>query len=293
MTLPEFIGLGPGRTGTTWLHRVLEGRVNLPYGVKETQFFSTFYNKGIGWYAYHFRYADAHRKTAEICPYFADPLARDRIKEYLPGCRFILTFRDPVERAYSAYKLMRRYVWARGSFEEVFANRPHLVRGNRYASLLRGWFEKFGRENFLVTLYDDLRAEPQPYLDRVCGFMGIEPIALMDGARAGGDVNAYQRSPRNRRLAQNARHVLYWLRGRQAYGTINLLERAGMWEFCFGRGDEFPPLSPEIDARMRQFFLPEIEALELLINRDLSAWKSTPACSPPLRMSGASPAAGP
>ncbi len=85
--LPEIIGAGPGRTGTTWLHRVLEGRVDLPYGVKETQFFNTFYDKGIDWYAHHFRYATGDRKIAEICPYFFHPLAPDRIKAHIPNCR--------------------------------------------------------------------------------------------------------------------------------------------------------------------------------------------------------------
>ena len=60
----------PAGTGTTWLHRVLEGRVDLPYGVKETQFFTNYYDKGIEWYARHFRYATGERKIVEICPYF-------------------------------------------------------------------------------------------------------------------------------------------------------------------------------------------------------------------------------
>jgi hypothetical protein len=46
------------RTGTTWLHRMLEGHVDLPQGDKKTQFFTTFYSKGIDWYAHHFRYVN-------------------------------------------------------------------------------------------------------------------------------------------------------------------------------------------------------------------------------------------
>ena len=112
--LPEIIGAGPGRTGTTWLHRVLEGRVDLPYGVKETQFFNTFYDKGIDWYARHFRYATGERKIAEICPYFFHPLAPARIKAHIPNCRIITTLRDPVDHSFSAYKLVLHFAWARG-----------------------------------------------------------------------------------------------------------------------------------------------------------------------------------
>ena len=36
--------------------------------------------------------------------------------------------------------------------------------GNQYASHLEGWFENFGRENVLVTMYDEMRSEPQSYI---------------------------------------------------------------------------------------------------------------------------------
>ena len=273
LRLPEFIGVGPGRTGTTWLHRVLEGHVDLPYGVKETQFFNTFYEKGIDWYLHHFRYANGSRKIAEICPYFIDPDARDRIKLHIPNCKIITTLRNPVDHSYSAYKLLRHYVWARGSFEEVLNTRPHLDRGNRYAFYLKGWFDKFGRENVLVTMYDELRVDPQSYLDRVCDFVGIAKISLANRGQVGDDVNAYERAPKNRKLAQNARHVMWWLKSHQAYGAINLLDRTGVWQYCYGRGEKFPPLSPEQEASLRERYRPEVEALEELLKIDLSAWK--------------------
>ncbi len=273
LRLPEFIGVGPGRTGTTWLHRVLEGHVDLPYGVKETQFFNFFYDKGIDWYARHFRYATGARKIAEICPYFVTPQARERIKLHIPNCKIITTLRNPVDHSYSAYKLMRHYVWTRGSFEEVLNTRPHLDRGNRYAFHLKGWFDTFGRDRVLVTLYDELRASPQDYLNKVCDFVGIDRIALGGRTEVGDDVNAYERAPKNRKLAQNARHAMWWLKRRQAYTTINLLERAGVWKFCYGRGEKFPPLTFEQEAMLRERFKPEVDALEDLLKIDLSAWR--------------------
>ena len=127
--LPEIIGAGPGRTGTTWLHRVLEGRVDLPHGVKETQFFNTFYDKGIDWYARHFRYATGQRPIVEICPpYFLRTEALDRIKIHIPHCKVIATMRDPVDRLYSIYKQLR-YTGAtgRGTFEETLAGWPSMA----------------------------------------------------------------------------------------------------------------------------------------------------------------------
>jgi hypothetical protein len=270
--LPSIIGAGPGRTGTTWLHRVLEGHVDLPYGVKETQFFSRYYDKGIDWYARHFRYAGGERPIVEICPYLFDPFAPDRIKTHIPNCRVITTLRDPVEHSFSAYKMIAHYAWVRGSFEEALKSRPNLG-GNRYAFYLSKWFDTFGRQNVLVTMYDELRAEPQKYLNRVTDFMGIERIALSARPEIGDDVHSFDRAPKNLRLAKRATRLMYWFKGRQAYGTINFLDRCGVWDFCHGRGEPFGRMTPEQEERLRKRNLPEIEALEELLGIDLSAWK--------------------
>ena len=272
--LPEFLGIGPPRTGTTWLHNVLEGHVDLPYGVKETLYFTTFYDRGFDWYAHHFRYATGERKVAEVCPYFFDTVTLDRIKTIMPNCKFIVTMRDPVDRLYSMYKALRYSAEARrGGFEHTLSVWPSMAKGNRYASHLQGWWHHFGRENVLVTMYDEMRSDPQRYVDRVTEFVDIDRIDLAKRPQIGDDVNAFKRAPKNRRLARKAWKVKYWLKGRQAYGVVNLLERTGVWDFCAGRGELYPPLTLEQDARLRARYLPEVEALEELLRIDLSSWK--------------------
>src|SRR5215472_11550309 len=172
--LPNFIAVGVGRAGTTWLHEVLTGHVGLPYGVKETDFFLRKYGNGLDWYRSFFRHCATELPILEICPtYFSSTEARQRIKLHIPDCRIICTFREPVDRAYSHYKLMRHNVWTRASFEEVVNDSREIAEMNRYAHNLRGWRQTFGRENVLVCLYDDLECNPQAYLDTVCNFIGI------------------------------------------------------------------------------------------------------------------------
>jgi Sulfotransferase domain len=271
--LPQFLAVGPGRTGTTWLHEALEGRVDLPYGVKETQFFNYMYDKGFDWYVWHFRYATGTRPVGEICPYFAEPLAPGRIKQHLPDCRIIICLRDPVDRAYSNYKLLRAYAWARGPLEEVIETRPHLDHDSHYAEHVKRWFDTFGRDRVLITWYEDLASHPQEYLDRFCEFTGIEKFTAPKLGSGDKRINEFSGPPRSRRVAQNARHVLYWLRDKRAYRTINALENAGVWNYCFSGPVPYPRLTPEQDAMLRQRYLPEVEALEKLLDCDLSRWK--------------------
>jgi hypothetical protein len=58
---------------------VLKGHVNLPAGIKETDFFTTNYSKGIEWYAHHFRNPDGPWPFGEINPYFGFREAAERI----------------------------------------------------------------------------------------------------------------------------------------------------------------------------------------------------------------------
>ncbi len=275
--LPDFIAVGPQRTGTTWLHEVLQGHVGLPRGTKETDFFTKNYSRGIEWYRKFFRGYAKEVPVGEIDPnYFSSEQALERIALHIPRAKIICSFRDPVERLYSSYRVMRRDAWTRVGFEETIATNRVVKESTRYTHYLRRWQESFGADRVLVCLYDDLVASPQAYLDRICEFI-CGPRILIEGRPLAAErVNTVVQAPRSRKLAQNARNARDWMRVNRWHRTSKLLDRLGVWRFCFGRGEEFPPLDPEVDARLRREFLAEIEEFEERIGRDLSAWKQGP-----------------
>jgi len=283
--LPDFIAVGPQRTGTTWMHQVMKDHVGLPRGTKETDFFLKNFSRGLPWYLDYFRGYPAGLPIGEIDPnYFGEEDARDRIARTIAHCRIIVTLRDPVERAYSSYRVMRRDAWTRVGFEETVAKNRIIAESSRYAHHLARWQERFGHERVLVCFYDDLEASPQKFLDPICDFIGVPRIVVAGAAIAHERVNTVVRAPRSRKLAQNARNARDWMRRRRWHRAIDLLDRAGVWNFCFGGGEEFGPLDPQVEARLREHFRPEVEALERMLGRDLSAWKG-PRASAPARAS--------
>ena len=272
--LPDFIAVGPPRTGTTWLYRVLSGRVGLPRETKETDFFSDHYARGLEWYLDFFRDCQPELPIGEISPnYFAAPQAPQRIAVNIPGCRIICTLRDPVDRLYSFYRLMRHNGWTRLTMAEVAESCGQAVEAGRYVHYIRRWCELFGTGRVLVLLYDDLETAPQRFLDTFCEFIGIAPIALEGSPLLNKRVNSVTRGPRSALLAERAYKLQGWLEGRQANLTLALLRKAGVWRFSFRGGGEFGPLDYELDRRLRERFRPEVEALEAMLGRDLSAWK--------------------
>jgi hypothetical protein len=272
--LPDFIAIGPPRTATTWLHEVLTGRVCLPANIKETDFFTRFYDRGIEWYASYFRDCDGARPVAEIDPmYFASPDARERIAKDLPGCKIIASFRDPVERAYSNYRLLRRITTTKVDFERAATTRGDLVESSRYGTHLESWLNPFGRERVLVLIYDDLESDPQGFLDTVCDFIGIARFPVSASPVGAEKVNTVATQPPSPRLAKLARSVVRGLADRHYHRAAGWVRERSIVRYMLEGGDPFPPLTEDVVSRMREFYRPEVEKLERLIGRDLSAWK--------------------
>ena len=180
LRLPTFIHVGPPRTGTTWLHEVTKGHIGLP-SKKETGFFDGRYELGIDWYCSLFGEYPADVPGGEFCPsYFSNTVARERIKELIPDCKIIVTFREPAARLYSMYRLNRL---SRNPVKDTFKGywRFPINCGAdlcNYATNLKRWQAAFGKQRVLVLFYEDLSANPQTYLDTVCDFIGARRIPL-------------------------------------------------------------------------------------------------------------------
>ena len=271
--LPDFIAVGPQRTGTTWLHQALAGHVGLPT-IKETDFFSNHFAKGLGWYLAYFADCPVERPMGEVDPnYFGDVQARERIAATVPRCKIVVSLRDPTERAWSSYRTMRRDEWARYGFEETVMRNEIIRESSRYAFHLAAWQRLFGSERVLVMLYEDLEANPQAYLDRICAFIEAPAIKISDTPGADARVNAVTHAPRSPRIARNARNARDWMREHRWHRTLGLLETMGVWRWAFSGGEEFGQMDAAIEERLRTHFRPEVEALERLIGRDLARWK--------------------
>lgn len=279
LRLPDFIGVGPGRTGTTWLHEVLKDHVALPK-VKETHFFKNYYSNGMEWYADLFSNVSPGIPVGEICPdYFNSASARERIAKELPNCKIICGLRDPVDRLYSYYRKIRPLWGIEASFEGTLEHYPNMMEDHCCASRLKAWQDQFGPENVLVLFYQDLESDAQGYIDSVCSFINISRIDLEFSPVGNERVNNTDnlRAPWNRRLALTSGMVYGWLRDKRFNRILHIWQKSPLWQFCLGGGKPYEPLSPEAQKRLREYFRRDIDELEQLTHRNLSAWKNPAA----------------
>ncbi len=114
MTLPNFIVIGPGKTGTTWLYQCLAAHpgIKLARNTKETVFFADYYDRGLGWYEKFFEGLDGAAAIGEVSnTYFFTPEAPARIAAAVPKVKLIAFLRNPVERVVSLYLFRLRNGW--------------------------------------------------------------------------------------------------------------------------------------------------------------------------------------
>jgi hypothetical protein len=111
--------------------------------------------------------------------YFWLPGAAGAIRATVPGARLVFLLRDPAERAFSQH-LAAKYYDPRMTFRECFLAGPDTKWGiwqeaGRYGTHLQRFFDLFPRNQILVHLYDDYRADPGAVLRSILSFLGVDP----------------------------------------------------------------------------------------------------------------------
>jgi hypothetical protein len=275
----HFLGIGPARTATTWLHNVLQAKTNLPVSVKETRFFDMYFHRGVGWYQAQFGTIREDLPIGEMAPTsFHLPTVQQRVRQLAPDAKIICSLREPIERLYSLYRYKRHLANFRWDFARAVVDDLEMSESMLYAKHLRLWIEGFGRANVLVLLYEDLRRNPQAYVEQICQFIGIPRFQLEASATISVNGSEQLRPPQNY-LAARAINLASWLISDLRLSPVfALFRRAGLKELLLPRvvrfDKEFEPLDPAFVSQLRERLAPEIDALEEIIGRDLSSWKA-------------------
>lgn len=191
----NFLIAGVQKGGTTALFDYLSDEPGVSLSrVKEVHFFD---DDALDWSRplydpYHARFgAPDGRPRGEATPnYLYWPRSLERIAAYNPAMRLIVILRDPVERAWSHWKME----YARGAETQPFAwcirqGRQRLfdaepwghhrefsyVERGFYGEQMERLFGLFPREQVLVLRSQDLRDDPAAALARIRRFLGLAP----------------------------------------------------------------------------------------------------------------------
>lgn len=128
---------------------------------------------------------------------FESKEAPKRILQDNPKAKIIFILRNPVERAFSQYKMSQKKGWEKASFEKALeleeariadgAKMASGFNGHNYAfqrlgyrsrglyvNYMKQWFAEFPKENILVLNSDSFFQNPDAVFDNICQFLKID-----------------------------------------------------------------------------------------------------------------------
>lgn len=266
------------KAGSTSLARYLMNhpRVFMARG-KEVHYFDRHFDRGVDWYAGHFKEAPPNLALGEATPnYLYWKEAVRRMATIVPRAKLIAILRNPVDRAYSHYWHER----ARGRetldfeqaieaesdrlaspAEDVRMRFSYLDQG-RYLDQLLYVTRHFPPGALLPILFEDLRQDPAGVFRAVCRFLDVDAAVLPDnvGKRYNEFIAFRSLVIRNlsRRLSSQPRGLR--LLGR-ALGRLN------------ARRGPYPAMARRLRATLVRHYAEANRALASWLGRDLSAWE--------------------
>jgi hypothetical protein len=215
--LPDFLIIGAAKGGTTSLYAWLGAHPFVrPATQKQVHYYDENLRRGLAWYRSHFplegERAAFEREnsrpflTGEATPTYLSYGFRTagRIARDVPDVKLIVTLRNPVDRAYSHYQMVRRWKGEPLPFEQAVAAEELRLAGeldrmradsrvrswpyrnwaylgrSRYADEIEPWFEHFPRERFLFIKAEELSTNPAATVGVVHDFLGLPSDSLQE-----------------------------------------------------------------------------------------------------------------
>lgn len=289
----DYIGIGVRRGATSWIQRCLTEHPQVCGSInKELSFLNDpiKYNQGIAAYAACFPGCKDGQIKGEYTPgYLPSEEAINLIKKWFPKVKFLVCFRNPIERAYYHYIFHKtEEKTAAKTFEDAIKDRalkPYYIDTGFYYSQLKKWFDVFPRENFLVLIHDDIKKDPVKFIQGIYKFLGIDASFVPPSVHTEIDwaaKNALKIPFLNLTIVKVKRFLFHhpkifklFVVPARFFKMNRLVERIRKGNYRKeGRERSERPSIPEGTRKyLQDLYREEIKNLEKLINRDLSFWR--------------------
>lgn len=278
---PNFLVIGANKAGTTSLHNGLSKHPDVFMSpIKEPMYFRYGYSneplirgeerfqKGTIYKreAYEELFKGVRKEKAigeSSTTYLANPECAKRIYDYNPGMKIIVILRNPIDRAFSNYRMyvdwgLENKPFSRVVSDELSGKKVNQPQGRKYLELgkyyesIREYLNVFGEDQVKVFLYEDFK-EPRKLYKQVFNFLEVEPAF---------DPSMDQRLNISNKKSYNP--------------YVRLLQTKVIYKLKLNKYFNLSILMPHLDAStkgvLQQYYEQEILKLQPLIGRDISHW---------------------
>lgn len=275
--LPTFVVIGAKKSGTTSLHRYLDGhpQVWLPKDKRLEFFTDVNWHRGTPWYESQFAAAGAAPARGEITTSYARyPLVGDvaaRMHAVVPHVRLVYVVREPLRRIESHYRYARTEGWETRPIDDaVLGNLAEFVAPSQYAFQLGHYLEHFDRSQLLVVVSEDLRDDRAATMATIFDFLGVDagvvPDELKRTYHRGEDLRRPPSAVRRLRSSRAYRAV----RPRLPSGLRDRAWRAATQEVSYS--PEELTLAPSTREELLQHLRPDLVRLRDIMGGSFHCW---------------------
>jgi hypothetical protein len=300
----DFIIIGAQKSGTTSLYKYLQGHPELYLlPEKEAPFFNydPSFDRGWDWFAReYFTNAPTEKLWGKATPgYMADARVPQRIAAVTPEAKLIVLLRNPIDRAYSHYRMQVKRDVEKRSFRECLEIklRPEVLAQERllppgielegyfamgeYGRILGKYLELFPRNQLLVLFTEDLEKDPRGVLRRVLRFLKVAEYFVP--ANIG---KRYHVGGTQKRIAWTQDEIMhhrlfqFFVKRLPASYQKPFLRRFFFWFKIWNtRPDPAGRQMPtEIRERLREFYAEDMQRLNQLLDSPVP-WEEFQSCN--------------
>ena len=167
-----FVGLGPGKAGTSLLYHGLRQHSQISMSnIKERYFFTENWSKGIRWYENNF--SNNGLLKGEISNRYVFELVKVVERAFLinPHTKFLIFIRDPVERAVSAF-LFEKQLGYKGDLNSFINERDLSEFDNR--KLLELCRQHIPNKQLYIVSFSNIVKDELTELNNICKYLGVD-----------------------------------------------------------------------------------------------------------------------
>ncbi len=295
--LPNLLGIGAAKSGTTWLAGVLAAHPDI-FMPPQKELNALHYedlDARIWEFAAHFRDAGARRIRCDFSVrYLASPRAPAAAARLVPDAKILAVLRNPVDQVQSHYWHLVRQNFHQGApvrpRPDLFAaleRFPDLLREPAlYGKHLLRWRERFLDQQMLVLTHERLTRSRDDALAQLCRFLEVEPFDFSEAASRRSASDGRRGVQPRGGLAGRVFPSLYagiaqgpyrWLKQRIGVQSSEALKRAlrlrEISEAVFFKPG-YPKLEARERARLQEIFAADVELLASRFDIDVTPWRA-------------------
>lgn len=277
MKVPNFIYIGPPKTASKWITKVLSAHPKIFVSGIDMYFFDRDenFNKGYSWYYNFFKEAsNDHLAIGELShDYIYSSEAANRIHEFNKDMKIIINLRHPVDLCFSVYKGMIKYGETTSSFPDAMINGEKtlgikLMDYGKYHDNISNYINLFDRKNILFLNYDELINDKYSFMKQIYTFLGVDNIPEIANIP---EYNTAKES-RIKVLGIMAKSGANFLRKINLLSLLRILKNNKLLKSILFKKRGSNSLQQDKKLFLTKFYINDLKKIEKLANLNLTNW---------------------